>query len=120
MADVAGALPLLQAGKIKALAVSGRKRSSALPQVPTLVESGVAFDTEIWFSLFAPAKLPPAEVQRLAQASARALQKPHVVERIKSLGLEVDPISREGFVKQWHEDTAIWARLVKSSGVTVN
>jgi tripartite-type tricarboxylate transporter receptor subunit TctC len=56
MADVAGALPLLRAGRIKALAVTGTKRSSALPEVPTLVQGHIAFDTESWFALFAPAR----------------------------------------------------------------
>lgn len=120
MADVAGSLPLLQAGKIKALAVTGSKRSSALPKVPTLVEGGIAFGTDIWYALFAPARTPAAEVEQLAQASARALQRPEIIEKIKSLGMETDPISREAFDKQWHEDIATWARLVKVSGATAD
>jgi tripartite-type tricarboxylate transporter receptor subunit TctC len=117
MADVAGSLPLLRAGRIKALAVTGRKRSSALPEVPTLVEGGIAFDTESWFGLFAPARLPAEPTQKLSQAAARALQRPEVIEKVKSLGMEADPISREGFDKQWQEDIATWARVVQVSGV---
>ncbi|MNT28518.1 Tripartite tricarboxylate transporter family receptor [compost metagenome] len=120
MADVAGALPLLQAGKIKALAVTGRKRSSALPQVPTLVEGGIAFDTESWFALFAPARLPKAEAQQLSQAAARALKRPEIVEKIKSLGMEADPISLDGFHKQWHADIATWAHVVNISGAKMD
>lgn len=120
LADVAGALPLLKAGKIKALAVTGRRRSSALPQVPTLVEGGIAFDTESWFALFAPARLPEAEAQQLAQAAARALKRPEVVEKIKSLGMEPDPISRADFAKQWHADIATWARVVRLSGAKMD
>ncbi|KWT94181.1 MULTISPECIES: tripartite tricarboxylate transporter substrate binding protein [unclassified Variovorax] len=120
MADVAGALPLLRAGKIKALAVTGRKRSSALPQVPTLAEGGIAFDTESWFALFAPARLPEAEVQKLSQATAHALQRPEVVEKINSLGMEADPVSRADFAKQWHADIATWARIAKLSNVKMD
>lgn len=120
LADVAGALPLMQAGRIKALAVTGRKRSSALPKVPTLAEGGIAFDTESWFALFAPARLPEADVRKLSQAAARALQRPEVVEKIRSLGMEADPISREGFIQQWHEDIATWGRLVQTSGARAN
>lgn len=120
MADVAGALPLLQAGKIKALAVTGRKRSSALPQVPTLLEGGIAFDTESWFALFAPAGLPGAEAQQLSQAAARALKRPEIVEKIKSLGMEADPISLEDFRKQWHADIAAWASVVRASGAKMD
>jgi len=116
MADVAGALPLLRAGRIKALAVTGAKRSSALPDVPTLVEGRIPFDTESWFALFAPARLPPDTTQQLAQAASRALRRPEVVEKVKSLGMEADPISREGFDKQWHEDIATWTRVVQASG----
>ncbi len=120
MADVAGALPLLRAGKIKALAVTGRKRSSALPQVPTLAEGGIAFDTESWFALFAPARVPEADVQQLSQATARVLQRPEVIEKIKSLGMEADPIPREDFAKQWHADIATWARIAKLSNVQMD
>ncbi|MGE8318108.1 MAG: Bug family tripartite tricarboxylate transporter substrate binding protein [Comamonas sp.] len=119
LADVAGAMPLLQAGRIKALAVTGRKRSSALPKVPTLAEGGVAFDTEIWFALFAPARLPAADVERLAQASARVLRQPELKEKINHLGMEADPVSRQGFDQQWREDIATWARVVKAGGITL-
>lgn len=120
LADVAGALPMLRAGKIKALAVTGRKRSSALPQVPTLVESGIAFDTESWFALFAPARMPQADAQLLSQAAARALQRPEVIEKIKSLGMEADPISREDFNTQWRADIVTWARVVQTSGAKMD
>lgn len=119
LADVVGAMPLLQAGKVKALAVTGRKRSSALPKVPTLVESSIAFETEIWYTLFAPARVSAAEVQRLAQAGERALRRPDAVEKIRGLGMEADPISREGFDRQWREDIATWARVVKAGGITL-
>jgi tripartite-type tricarboxylate transporter receptor subunit TctC len=120
MADVAGSLPLLRAGRIKALAMTGRKRSSALPQVPTLVESGIAFDTESWFALFAPVRMPAAELQQLVQASARALRRPEIVEKVQSLGMEADQVSREAFDKQWREDIVTWARLVQVSGAKVD
>ncbi|MGR4871414.1 Bug family tripartite tricarboxylate transporter substrate binding protein [Variovorax sp. LARHSF232] len=116
MADVAGALPLLRAGRIKALAVTGRKRSSALPQVPTLAEGRIPFDTESWFALFAPARLPAETTRQLAQATDRAVKRPELIEKVKSLGMEADPISREAFDKQWHEDIATWARVVQASG----
>jgi tripartite-type tricarboxylate transporter receptor subunit TctC len=117
MADVAGALPLLRAGRIKALAVTGARRSSARPDVPTLVEGGFAFDTESWFALFAPARMPADTMQQLAQAAGRALRRPEVIEKVKSLGMEADPISREAFEQQWHRDIATWARAVQASGL---
>ena len=120
MADVAGSLPLLRAGKIKALAVTGRKRSSALPQVPTLEEGGIAFSTESWFALFAPIRTPAAELQQLVQASERALRRPEILEKIQNLGMEADQVSRGTFDKQWSEDIVTWARLVQISGAKVD
>ena len=120
MVDVAGALPQIRAGKIKALAVTGRKRSSALPQTPTLAEGGIAFDTESWFALFAPARMPDAEAHKIAQAAERVLRQPEVIARIKELGMEADPISRADFDKQWHADMVTWARLVQQSGAKVD
>ena len=105
---------------LKVLAVTGRKRSSVLPQVPTLKEAGIAFDTEIWFGLFAPGRLPEAEAQKIAQAAERALRKPEVTARIKELGMEADPITRAGFDKEWRADMVTWARLVKQSGATAD
>ncbi|MFT3815179.1 MAG: tripartite tricarboxylate transporter substrate binding protein [Acidovorax sp.] len=119
MVDVAGALPQIRAGKIKVLAYTGRKRSSALPQVPTLKESGIAFDTESWFALFGPARMPETEAQKIAQATERVLHLPEVQARIKDLGMEPDPISRADFDKEWHADIATWARLVQQSGAKV-
>lgn len=117
MADIAGALPLLKAGRIKALAVTGRKRSSALPDVPTLVEGGLSFDTESWFALFAPARTPAPVVDKLIRAATTALARPELAERVHSLGMERDLIPREAFERQWRQDIATWARLVQASGV---
>ena len=119
MVDVAGALPQIRAGKIKALAMTGSKRSSALPQTPTLKEGGIAFDTESWFGLFAPARLPEAEAQKIAGAAERALRNPEVIARIKELGVEADPIGRADFDKQWRADIVTWGRLVQQSGAKV-
>ena len=120
MADVAGALPMLRSGRIKALAVTGRKRSSALPEVPTLAESGIGFDTESWFALFAPAGLAPARLEVLAAASARALARPEVTEKIRSLGMESEPITREAFEQDWHRDIDTWARIARAGGVQLD
>jgi tripartite-type tricarboxylate transporter receptor subunit TctC len=120
MVDVAGALPQIRAGKIKALAMTGRTRSSVLPRTPTLKEGGIAFDTESWFGLFGPARMPEAEAQKIAQAAERVLRQPEVVAHLKDLGLEVDPISRADFDKEWRADMVTWARLVQQSGAKID
>ena len=116
MSDIASTAPLIRSGKLKALAVTGPKRSAALPNVPTLVESGVPFDTESWYALFAPAKTPPAIVEQLARAAANVLKNPEVVEKIAGLGMEPTPIARDVFDRQWRADIATWARVVQASG----
>jgi len=70
MADVVRAVPLVNAGRIKALGVTGSTRFESLPQVPTFSESGIPFDTDSWMALFAPARVPPATLQRLVNALA--------------------------------------------------
>ncbi len=120
MLDLASSLPQIRAGKIKALAVTGRKRSLALPQVPTLKEGGIAFDTESWFGLFGAARMPAAETQKLAQAAEKVLSQPEVSARILDFGLESDPIARVDFDKEWRADMVIWAHLVQQSGAKVD
>ncbi|WP_213956259.1 tripartite tricarboxylate transporter substrate binding protein [Variovorax sp. dw_954] len=120
MVDLAGALPQIRAGKIKALAVTGRKRSSALPQVPTLAEGGIAFDTESWYGLFGPARMPDAEAQKIAQAAEKVLRQPELIARIKDFGLDPEPMSRADFDKEWRADMVTWARLVQQSGAKVD
>lgn len=120
MGDMAAALPQLESGKVKALAVTAPRRSSLLPQVPTFLESGVSFDTESWYALFAPAGLADANLQRLRQASERALLRPVIAERIRSLGMEPDPIAIADFNRQWHADIETWAGLIRSSGARVD
>ena len=119
MLDLTTALPQIRTGKIKALAVTGRKRSSALPQVPTLKEGGIAFDTESWFALFGPARMPEAEAQKIAQA-ARVLRQSEVSRHITDFGLEFDPIARADFDQEWRADMVTWARLLQQSGAKVD
>ena len=116
MSDLASTAPLIRSGKLKALAVTGPKRSAALPTVPTLVESGVPFDTESWYALFAPAKTPQPIVDQLARAAAKVLQNPEVAEKVVGLGMEPTPIARDAFDRQWRADIATWARVVQASG----
>lgn len=114
--DMAGGLPLVAAGRIRAMSVTGSKRSSALPQLPTLRESGIPFGTDSWYAMFTAAGVPAAQVRTLEQALTQSLQRPEVVARIRSIGMEPEIITPEAFRKQWHADIGVWAELVRSSG----
>lgn len=118
MSDLAGTLPLIRAGKVRALAVSGSERSPALPDVPTFTESGVPFGVDSWFALFAPAGTPPGILDRLERATAAALRDPAIRAQADALGMRYTPQTRSEFAAQWRADTAAWAALVKSSGAT--
>ena len=87
-----GSVPHVKAGRLKALAVGGAKRSPVLPEVPTVAESGVpAYKAAGWFGLFAPAKTPRAIVMHLNRAVVKATSAPDVVQ--KFVELAVDPVS---------------------------
>ena len=87
-----GTIPHVKAGRLKALAVGGAKRSPALPEVPTVAESGVpSYKNAGWFGLFAPARTPAVIITRLNQAVVKTMSAPDVTQ--KFLELAVDPVS---------------------------
>ncbi|WP_213958959.1 MULTISPECIES: tripartite tricarboxylate transporter substrate binding protein [unclassified Variovorax] len=117
MVDVTSAAPFVKAGRIKALAVTGPRRSSSYPGVPTLLEQGVAFDTASWYGIFAPARTPAPVVDRLAQAVDAMLKQPEAAEKVRALGMEPVPIPREQFAQQVRDDIATWSRLVQAGNI---
>ncbi|GAA5232103.1 tripartite tricarboxylate transporter substrate binding protein [Verticiella sediminum] len=87
--DAAGVLPQVQAGTLRALAVSGGSRYSALPDVPTITEAGVpGFEMSFWSALFAPAGTPPAALDRIRAVVEQSMQDPSVRQRMAQLGIE--------------------------------
>ncbi|MCA3183811.1 MULTISPECIES: tripartite tricarboxylate transporter substrate binding protein [unclassified Cupriavidus] len=119
MSDMAGTLALIRSGKVRALAVTGSERSAALPDVPTLAESGIAFRVDSWYALFAPARTPQAIVDRLEAAMHEAMQDSALQAQIAAMGMRYQPTSRAQFTSQMRDDTRAWAALVKSSGAAL-
>lgn len=118
------AKPHIEAGKLRALGVSGERRMSALPQVPTLVEQGLNDDTYRltgWLAIAAPAKTPPAIVSRIADEARKAVQLPEVNQRIAAMGFEpLNNSSPEVFAQAYRKDRPAWERLIKQSGVKLD
>jgi tripartite-type tricarboxylate transporter receptor subunit TctC len=115
---IATAQQYVRAGRLVALGVPSVKRSPALPDVPTFVESGVAgFDVSSWVGIFAPAKTPPGIVQKLQREIAATLQTPFVRERYATLGIEPVGNSPEDFTGQVRADLARWEKVVKAANV---
>lgn len=112
-------LPLIRDGSLQALAVSAHKRVAALPNVPTLVESGLSNDAVYPFysGFFAPAKTPRAVVERLNAETMKALQAPVVQERLAQFGVEPMPMNPDEFAKFFREDVASSVKLVKDAKI---
>jgi tripartite-type tricarboxylate transporter receptor subunit TctC len=111
-------MPYVQAGKLKALAVTGSKRSETLPDLPTVAESGLpGYEAVGWFGLLAPAATPKATVAKLSAEANRVLAMSDVRE--KMLGLGADPAGNtpEEFARFIRGDQAKWSKLMKEAGI---
>ena len=116
---LSAALPNIQAGKLKALGVTGAKRSSLLPNVPTIAEAGVpkyAFET--WFIVFAPAKTPQPVLDKLNAALREALTTPAIKERMTREGYDPLPSTAAEARTRLQQEMPRWAKLVKDQGIT--
>ena len=117
---VASAQQYVRSNRVIALGVPGAKRSSALPDVPTFQESGLAgFDVASWTGIFVPAATPRPVVERLQKELAVVLQSAFVKERYAVLGIEPVGNSPAAFGAQVREDLARWEKVVKAANVKV-
>jgi len=114
-------LPFIKEGKLKALAVTTAKRSSTLPNVPTLQEAGVAnVAIGTWFGLLAPAATPKAVVTRLNAEVVKIIQSPEFKKQMADIGAEPIGNKPEDMAKQIKEETEKFAHLVKAGKVTLD
>jgi tripartite-type tricarboxylate transporter receptor subunit TctC len=117
--NLASTLQHVQSGKLRALAVTSGNRSSILPDVPTLSESGLK-GTEIyeWNAVFAPANTPEFVMKKLATAFQQAIDSPEVKARIAQLGGEIQKGSPEQAKKFIEQQTNLWQRVIKERNIT--
>ena len=115
-------LPMIQAGRLKGLAISAKERSPLAPGLPGMREAGLPdYAIEFWYGLFVPAGTPPAIVQKLFEATQEALKQPNVKASLAREGTDVSlSASPAQFAKFLAEDEKFWVRLVKSAEVTVD
>lgn len=112
------ALPHVQSGKVRALAVTSAKRSKVLPDVPTLQEAGIAaFDVASWQAIYAPAGTPAAVVQRMNSEIEKILATPEMKTRMDGLGLDHQPNTPEQFTTFGRSELAKWQKVVKDGNV---
>ena len=112
-------LPHIKAGKLKVFAVTARKRSPSLPDVPTVEEAGLAgYETIQWFGPVAPAGTPKPVIDKLFEHFVKALRHPSVGERLAKAGLEVAPsASPEAYGEFIRAEIARWPAIVKAAGI---
>jgi len=119
--SITSAQPHIKAGRLRVLGITSSTRSSAMPQVPTLAESGVSgYEMNPWFGLFAPAGTPAPVVARLNAEVTKILSAPDVKERLQAIGAEPMNATPEQFQAMVKADLEKWARLVRSAGITAD
>jgi tripartite-type tricarboxylate transporter receptor subunit TctC len=111
-------LPMVKAGKLKALGVGGPKRSPTLPQVPTISEAGVTgYEAVNWWGLVAPAGTPPAVIERVHSEIGAIQRAPGMQRRFEAEAVEALQMSPAQFGKYMQDETAKWARVVRDANI---
>jgi tripartite-type tricarboxylate transporter receptor subunit TctC len=114
----------VQAGKLRAIGVSGDKRMATMPETPTLAEQGLkdeAYRVTGWLAIAAPGGTPKPIVDRLALEVRNALKQPDVRERVTGMGFEIqDNGTPEAFLAAYRQELPIWYRLIKASGARLD
>ena len=120
-ADVNLVLKHVEAGKLRALAITGGKRFAGPPDVPTVAEAGVAgYRAETWYGLSAPAGTPRAIVQRLYAEARKAVDAPDLQQRFQSQGLIPSTLTSAEYAALIAEDHAKWSKLIREAGIKPN
>lgn len=113
-------VPHVKSGKLKALASIGRQRLAALPEVPTITESGIGgFETSLWIGLHAPSATPQAIIDRLNQQTVRVLGLAEVRSQLAAQSIDTFPSNREQFGALIKQDTEKWAHVIRAAGVKI-
>jgi tripartite-type tricarboxylate transporter receptor subunit TctC len=112
------ALPLVRAGRLKAIAVTSGARSKLLPDLPTVAESGVpGYDVRGWFGMFAPAGTPPAIISMLNAEAKRAFQTPEVARRMTAEATDIVVNSPQESAAEVKAEFQKWRDLVRKTGI---
>lgn len=119
--DAVSTMPLIQAGELKALAVTGPRRLQVLPDVPTLIEAGIPFDTVGWHAAFVPAGTPAPIIERLNAAFVKAMAQPGMADRLVAGGsVPIDPpVTAAQWDVQFRKDVESWAKVARAANISI-
>ncbi|WP_050873065.1 Bug family tripartite tricarboxylate transporter substrate binding protein [Comamonas testosteroni] len=116
--SITSARPHIQSGKLRALAVTTARRSTSMPDVPTMEEAGIkGYEVSPWFAAFMPAGTPPAIVKKLNQTFVAAMKQPDVIERFQAIGAEVVGSTPEEAARHLQTESQRWTRLINERGI---
>jgi tripartite-type tricarboxylate transporter receptor subunit TctC len=119
--NIPSSLPHIKSGRLIALATTGAKRDPALPDLPTIAESGVpGYESGVWFGLMVPAATPKSIIARLNAAAVEAAKSPEFIKRMTDLGYNIIPGSPEDMARMLDVELKRWAPIVKASGAKVD
>lgn len=111
---------LHRAGKVRILAVTGPRRDTQVPEVPTLREAGIPMEATAWFAMYGPAGLAPDTLARIEKAMAGAVRKPEMQERLLKLGYEPIGSTSAELAAAQRADLARWEKPIKATGVQLD
>lgn len=114
---LAPALPHIRAGRLRALGVSSDKRSALVPELPTIAESGLPFNTSGWYGLLAPRGTPPPVIAKLHGETVRTLSLPAIKKQLVKLAVEGIGSTPEQFSALLREELATWAKVIRAAGL---
>jgi tripartite-type tricarboxylate transporter receptor subunit TctC len=117
---VSSALPHVKAGRLRALAVSTAQRSPLLPDLPTVAESGLRYETSGWYGLVAPARTPKAIIDKLQSQLHRAMNTPEMKQRLASQGIDGIASTPEELSRHLRAELDKWTAVVKAAGLKAN
>jgi tripartite-type tricarboxylate transporter receptor subunit TctC len=116
--SIAASVPHVKAGKLRALATTGLKRSKVMPELPTLDESGFpGFDVSTWYAFLVPARTPAAIVNRLRNEAIKMVGLPDVQKVMAAQGLEVETSTPQELAARIKRESAMWAGVIKDAGI---
>ena len=111
----------IEAGKLRALAIASPQRSPLMPEIPTMEEAGLpGYDVASWFGSFAPAKTPPAIVDRLAREIKQAAAHPKFIAALAPLGMQIVATSPDEMAQAMRRDSEKWGKVIAETGTTIN